>query len=89
MVKLGTSARPILIRVQTERRGGELAEICDRNNWKFICEIEPDYPEDISELEYMLNPKRFKGKVPKLKSSYSTPVIKTEPTIGRNDFCRK
>jgi hypothetical protein len=43
----------------------EVAAICEKKNWKFICGIEPDYPEDICELEYMLNPKLFGGKSPK------------------------
>ena len=62
MVKLGTHKNPLRLRVKSESRLEELVGVCERNNWKFICGIEPDYPEDISELEYMLYPKQFKVK---------------------------
>lgn len=87
MGKLGTSGNPIRIRVQNENRMEELVAICEKNDWVFICGIEPDHPEDICELEYMLNPKQFKGKRPKMKSLENTTIIKTEPVIGRNDLC--
>lgn len=40
----------------------EIVAICERNNWKFIGGIEPDESEDISEVEYLLNPKAFSKK---------------------------
>ncbi|MDD3727513.1 MAG: SEC-C metal-binding domain-containing protein [Dysgonamonadaceae bacterium] len=85
MKKLGDPGKPIIIRVQNQERAGELAQICEDNNWKFICGIEPDEPEDISDLEYMLNPKTFGYKEPK-KKNFRTP-IKKEVQIGRNDNC--
>lgn len=85
MKKLGDSGKPIRFRVQDQERAGKLAEICDKNNWKFVCGIAPDEPEDISELEYMLNPKAFGNKEPKMKN-FTTP-IKKEIQIGRNDNC--
>ena len=87
MGKLGTSDNPIKIRVNNENRMEEVVGICEKNNWKFICGIEPDHPEDISELEYMLNPKSFGGKRPKMKQIGNMPVENTEPMIGRNDPC--
>jgi len=86
MGKLGTSTNPIRFRVNSEQRMQEVVSICNKNNWIFICGIESDQPEDISEVEYLLNPKAF-SKRPKMKKS-STRVIKnTEPAIGRNDSC--
>jgi len=85
MKKLGDAGKPIRIRVQNQDRAAELALICNQNNWKFICGIEPDEQEDISELEYMLNPKAFGNKVPKAKNF--NPPIKKEIQIGRNDNC--
>ena len=87
MGKLGTSGSPIRLRVNNEKRMEELVGICEKNNWKFICGIEPEYPEDISELEYMLNPKSFGGKPPKMKQMESLTIVRTEPMIGRNDAC--
>lgn len=56
-------------------------------NWQYICGIDYDQSEDISELEYMLNPKSFGGKMPKMKKINNMPIVNTEPVIGRNDPC--
>jgi SWIM/SEC-C metal-binding protein len=72
MAKLGTVKRPIVVRVQTESRLGEIARICDEHSWIFVAGLEPDKPEDISDLEKLLNPSR--------------PVI-AEKTPGRNEPC--
>jgi len=86
MAKLGTEKNPLIFRVQTEERLGEIACICEENNWKFIGGLEPDEPEDISEVEYLLNPKGFDSK-PRMKRSNHMTVVKDEPDIGRNDPC--
>ncbi len=85
MKKLGTSGNPIRFRVQSQMRVEELAQICTINNWIFIAGIEPNEPEDITELEYMLNPKAFNGQVPRMKSFVEP--IKKGVQIGRNDPC--
>ena len=56
MAKLGTEKKPAIVRVQNERRAKEVSSIFDKNGWKFILGIEPDKPEDISDLEKLLNP---------------------------------
>lgn len=71
MAKLGTEKKPAIVRVQNERRAQEIASIFDRNGWTFILGIEPDKPEDISDLDKLLNPPK--------------PVQSTK--IGRNDPC--
>ncbi len=86
MGKLGKSGNPIRFRVNNEQRMEEVVAICEKNNWKFICGIETDKEEDISEVEYMLNPKAFR-KRPKMTKSDITTVVKTETTIGRNEPC--
>jgi len=85
MAKLGTSGNPIRFRVNNEQRMEEVVLICENNNWKFICGIEEDQEEDISEVEYMLNPKAF-SKRPKMTRPNAVP-IKAEPTILRNEPC--
>ncbi len=87
MGKLGTQGNPIRIRVTNEKRMEEVVGICGKNNWKFICGIEPEQPEDISELEYMLNPKSFGGKRPKMKQVDNATFVNKEPVIGRNAPC--
>jgi SWIM/SEC-C metal-binding protein len=44
------------VRVQNEHRAQEVSSIFDKNGWKFILGIEPDKPEDVSDLEKLLNP---------------------------------
>jgi SWIM/SEC-C metal-binding protein len=71
MAKLGTEKKPAIVRVQNEYRANEIASIFDQNGWHFILGIEPDKPEDISDLEKLLNPTK--------------PVQSIK--IGRNDPC--
>ena len=71
MAKLGTKKRPAIVRVQNEKRAEEIGSIFGKNGWQFILGIEPDKPEDISDLEKLLNPAK--------------PVQSAK--IGRNDPC--
>lgn len=72
MVKLGTEKRPVVVRVQTEGRASEIASICNEHGWYYIIGFEPDKPEDITDIERLLNP--------------SEPV-KAITMPGRNDPC--
>jgi len=56
MAKLGSEKRPVILRVADEDRARAVAEICSENGWHFIIGFEPDQPEDISDLEKLLNP---------------------------------
>jgi SWIM/SEC-C metal-binding protein len=56
MAKLGTKKHPIIVRVQTQERAFEVATICQERGWHYIAGIEPDKPEDLSDLERLLNP---------------------------------
>lgn len=72
MAKLGSEKRPVILRVADEDRAREIAEICSENGWHFIIGFEPDQPEDISDLDKLLNP----------------PVpISNHIKFGRNDPC--
>ena len=71
MAKIGTEKRPIIVRVQTEERGLYVAEQCAKYGWHYIIGLEPDKPEDISDLERAFNP---------------TASIKSAK-INRNDPC--
>ena len=57
MAKLGTKKRPIIARVHSEEKAQYVAEKCEENGWQYIIGFEPDKPEDISDLEKLLNPK--------------------------------
>lgn len=54
--KLGTAKNPAIVRVQTEERMQEVAAIFTKNGWKFTIGLEPEKPEDITDLEILLNP---------------------------------
>lgn len=56
MAKLGTEKSPIIVRVHTDDKAHYVAETCARHGWHYIIGFEPDKPEDISDLEKMLNP---------------------------------
>ena len=56
MAKLGTKKRPIVARVHSEEKAKYVAQKCAENNWHYIIGFEPDKPEDISDLERLLNP---------------------------------
>jgi len=70
--KLGTEKRPAIVRVQTEERMKEVAATFEENGWKFTIGLEPDKPEDITDLEILLNP---------------TETRRVEKKIGRNEPC--
>jgi SWIM/SEC-C metal-binding protein len=70
--KLGTELRPAIVRVQTEERMKEVASQFEENGWKFTIGLEPDQPEDITDLEILLNP-------PKTRIA--------EKKVGRNAPC--
>ena len=69
--KLGSEQSPIVVRVKTEQRGRYVAEQCTLHGWRFIIGMEPDKPEDISDLERALNP----------------PQPAQSEKVGRNDPC--
>lgn len=70
--KLGTQKMPAVVKVQTEERLKEVTSIFEEHDWTFSIDLEPDKPEDITDLEILLNPPR---------------QTKAEKKIGRNEPC--
>ena len=70
--KLGTEKNPAIVNVQTEERVKELESVFEENGWQYTIELEPDEPEDIRDLEILLNP-------PKTRIA--------EKKVGRNAPC--
>jgi len=70
--KLGTEKRPAVVRVQTEERLKEVASILEEKGWNYTIRLEPDEPEDITDLEILLKPQE-----PKI----------AENKLGRNEPC--
>jgi SWIM/SEC-C metal-binding protein len=76
MAKLGSDKRPAVVRVRTMPKGEEIVALCERYHWKVIVGIEPDQPEDLSDIDLLL---RGPGAEP--------PAPRAAPRIGRNDYC--
>jgi SWIM/SEC-C metal-binding protein len=72
MTKLGSDKRPAVARVQTMESAEEIIALCNQRGWKVTVGIEPDKPEDISDIERLLNPPT---------------IIRDKPKVGRNDYC--
>ena len=70
--KLGTAKRPAAVNVQTEERLKEVASIFEEKGWNYTIGLEPDRPEDITDLEILLG-------TPKTKIA--------EKKVGRNEPC--
>ncbi len=70
--KLGTKKKPAVVHVQTEERKAEVAAIFKENGWDFTIKLEPDKPENITDLEILQNPPK---------------TVTVEKTAGRNDPC--
>jgi SWIM/SEC-C metal-binding protein len=70
--KLGTDKNPASVRVKTQKRMKEVAAIFEQNGWKHTIELDKDQPEDIADLELLLNPPK---------------TVIAEKKIGRNEPC--
>jgi len=70
--KLGTDKNPAVVRVQTKKRLNEVASIFEKNGWKYTIGLEPDKPEDVADLEILLNPPQ---------------TLFAEKKVGRNALC--
>lgn len=73
MARLGSHKRPVIVRVQTQEHADEIIELCSANDWQLIVGVEPDVPEDITDLLKLLHPERF--------------TLRVETTSARNDPC--
>lgn len=77
MAKPGTHKKPAVVRVGSEARAQEIMRICNENGWQVIVGIEPDEPENISDVKWLLNHKKREPAV------YNPRPAKVSP----NDYC--
>jgi len=73
MARLGSRKRPAIVRVQTEARARELVDLCDAHGWQLIVGVEPDAPEDVSDVRTLLAP--------------PPASVRPPPAVGRNAPC--
>src|ERR1017187_973744 len=76
MAKLGSDKRPAVVRVRTMPKCEEIVALCERYHWKVIVGIEPDQPEDLSDIDLLLR-----------GPAAESPTPRAAPRIGRNDYC--
>jgi SWIM/SEC-C metal-binding protein len=72
MGKLGSKNKPAVAHVKSQERADEILSICNRRGWQVIVGIEPNKPEDISDVERLLNPPE---------------AAKAQAKTGRNEPC--
>ena len=70
--RLDTKNNPAVVHVKTKKRMKEVAAIFKKNDWQFTIELEPDKPEDINDLELLLNPPK---------------TVIADKKVGRNEPC--
>ena len=75
MAKRGSRKKPAVVRVRSQARAQEILALCDDRGWRVIVGIEPDQPEDISDVE------RLMRKAP------PPPPPDFTPRYNRNDYC--
>jgi SWIM/SEC-C metal-binding protein len=56
VARLGTQKHPAIARAQTAQRAEQLIALCAEHDIVCIVGIEPDKPEDITDIERALNP---------------------------------
>jgi SWIM/SEC-C metal-binding protein len=71
-LKLGTDKQPASVSVQTKARSKEVAAIFEEHGWKYEIDIDPDKPEDITDLDLLQSPPE---------------TVVAEDKVGRNDPC--
>jgi SWIM/SEC-C metal-binding protein len=70
--RLGTEKNPAVVSVQSEARFKEVTSTFEKHGWKYRIRLEPDQPEDVSDLNRLLNPQK--------------PTIAGKK-VGRNEPC--
>ena len=64
MARLGSRKRPAIVRVQTEAHAQEIVAVCDAHGWQVIVGVEPDAPEDVSDVRKLLAPDQAVARQP-------------------------
>jgi SWIM/SEC-C metal-binding protein len=77
MPKLGSAKRPVVVRVRSEELGEEIVALCNKHGWQVIVGIEPDTPEDISDVEQLLREAEKPKQV----------IPRPAPKVSPNDYC--
>src|SRR5687768_18592665 len=55
-VRLGSEKNPAVVNVQSKARFEEVSSTFKAHGWNYRIRLEPDKPEDVSDLNRLLNP---------------------------------
>jgi len=72
LASIGSRKKPAVVRVQTTERAQRILEFCDENGIIAIVGVEPDKPEDISDID---------------RAILAREPIRSTPKVGRNEPC--
>lgn len=72
MARIGSARHPAVVRLQTQERALEVIAFCRESGIQCIAGVEPDQPEDVSDIDRALNP--------------PTPIL-AKAKVGRNEPC--
>ena len=78
MARLGTHKRPAVVRVDSVEKATAIVDLCKAHGWQVIAGVEPDEPEDTSDLEKLFNSEQRPEKPVKPR---------LPPRISGNDYC--
>jgi SWIM/SEC-C metal-binding protein len=70
--KLGTEKNPAVVHVRTEERFKEITALFKEKGWRYKVLLEPEKPEDVTDLDRLMNPIKPR---------------RVEPKLGRNEPC--
>ena len=84
MARLGSKGHPAVIRTQTEERAQLLFETCTARGWDVIVGVEPDMPEDITDMLKLENPDAFTARRPNLRSR--SPRVRRLYAVSRRSW---
>lgn len=69
---IGTRKKPVVVRVQTPERAQQVLAFCNENDIVVIVGVEPDKPQDLSDID---------------RAILARQPARSSPKIGRNDLC--
>jgi SWIM/SEC-C metal-binding protein len=72
MATIGTRKKPAIVRVQSEERAERVLEFCQDNGIAVLVGVEPDKPEDLSDIE---------------RAALAREPPRAVAKVGRNDLC--
>ena len=78
--KLGTEKYPAVVHVRTDERFKEVTSLFKQKGWKYEVLLEPDMPENITDLERLLNPPK-PNRVEKNLDVMSTALVEAVKSI--------